>query len=151
MGMVLKVRPRIVRGYCKRLVNWSQWQIANTVFSWSEEVIMLQRYQDLLTQRFVIILLKSTMRRRSNVWFLIFRVSLLSKGLDLHSALKFTNVQNFLFYSIFFLFLRARYVHQRNPYNWSYKSVNQQQQIHPSKFIKTCIIILIHITILMCK
>ena len=34
-----------------------------------------------------------------------------------NNSLKFTNLQNFLFYSILFLFLRARYVHQRNPYN----------------------------------
>ena len=33
------VRPRIVSGYCKRLVRRRQGSLASTVFSWSGEVI----------------------------------------------------------------------------------------------------------------
>ena len=37
--MVLKVGPRIMSGYCKCLVSWSQWSLAPCLFSWLDELI----------------------------------------------------------------------------------------------------------------
>ena len=88
----------------RHLVSCTLWPCFESKVQGPQCFKVLQRYQDLLTQRFVIILLKSTMRRRSNVWFLIFRASF-SKGLDLHLAWSLLTCNLFSTFLLYFLII----------------------------------------------